>query len=257
MRSEPQPSSLWIVGIVVALPEELATITNLKTAPGGIVEINRNILVAYAGAGPANAERAANLLCNKGVNALISWGCAAALSGHLKPGDLLIPEQVCSAQQQFFNCDKLWLRHLQNLLAAKLAFTTGSLAESSDIVANSLDKQRIHLQTGAHALDMESATVFKIALRAGLPCLAIRAIVDPVTMDLPQAVVQSLNSEGRVELLKLLQFLLFHPYEITALLKLGVYFHAAGRTLKIVAEQLNDIINFKNNSEEEHLGAEI
>lgn len=233
-----------ICGIVVALPEEIATLTRQKLAQGECASIAENILLGLAGAGPLNADRAARQLIAMGADRLISWGCAAALAPQLNPGDLVIASQAISEQQIAFNTDSGWAAKMQRLLPATLPIVNGSLAESSRIVATSTDKKRIHQQTGAVALDMESAAVIRAAEQANLPCLIIRAIADPITMDLPQAVAQSLNDQGQVELMKLLRFLLAHPWEIPALIKLGLHFNAAQKTLKTVARQIGEIIQF-------------
>lgn len=232
------------IGILVALPEELSTLTRLKLAPGDCVSIADNILLAFAGAGPANAERATQLLVARGAKKLISWGCAAALSPLLKPGDLMLAEQLLSEQQQVFDTDPLWRKRLHELLGKQLPISSGNLAESSHIVRNTSDKQEIYRKTGAIAVDMESCAVAKVAERANLPCLAIRTIADPVSMSLPLAVTQAFNSQGQIETNKVLRFLLTHPWEAPSLIKLGLHFHAAQKSLKIVAGQLNEIIVF-------------
>lgn len=244
-HSATNPASR-ICGIVVALPEEIATLTRQTLAQGECVAISGNILLSLAGAGPINAERAARQLIAKGANCLISWGCAAALAPELKPGDLVIPAQVISEQQPALDTDNQWLHRVQNLLPKTLSIVNGGLAESGRIVAASIDKQQIHKQTAAVALDMESAAVARSAQQNNIPCLVIRAIADPVTMDLPQAVVRSLNDQGRVEITKLLRFLLTHPWEIPALIKLGLHFNAAQKTLKTVAKQLSEIIQLES-----------
>ena len=86
---------------------------------------------------------------------------------------------------------------------------------------------------------MESAAVAKVAKLHGLPFLAIRAIADPLDMDLPKAVSHALGAEGEVILSKLLLYLLLHPSELPGLLKLGLHFNAARKSLKRVANQLN------------------
>lgn len=242
-QSATNPSYARVCGIVVALPEELATLTGQKPAQGDCISITETILLSFAGAGPINADHAARRLIDQGANCLISWGCAAALAPQLKPGDLVVPERVLS-EQQAFGTDSQWSQHLQKTMGNQLNFFTGALAGSGSIIAESTDKQRIHQDTGAVALDMESAAVVKAAHQANLPCLVIRAIADPASMDLPQSVVQALNSQGRVELGKLLRFLLTHPWEIPALIELGLHFNAARKTLKKVAKQLNEIIHF-------------
>lgn len=231
-------------GIVVALPEEVVTLTSRKLAQGECIRLADDLLLAYAGAGPVNAELAAKQLIAQGADRLISWGCAAAIAPQLKAGDLVCPQQLIATQASQ-PTDTQWLQHLQNVLAGQLPVLTGDLVESSQIVGNSLDKQRIHQQTGAIALDMESAAVVRAAHQARLPSLVIRAIADPADMDLPQAVVHALNSQGQVELSKLLRFLLTHPGEIPALIKLGLHFNAAQKTLKTVARQLEALTAFE------------
>lgn len=233
------------VGIVVALPEELATLTSSKPVQGECFALNDRVFVVYAGAGPLNAAKAAHSLLGKGVATLISWGCAAALSPDLQPGDLCLPDWVFSEQGERYSTDAQALQHLQSLFLENLTINTGALLESSRIVADCREKQSLYSKTGAVALDMESAAVIKVAQTENLPCLVVRAIADPVSMNLPEAVMQALNSQGQIELTKLLGYLLTHPWQIPALIKLGLHFHAAQKTLKIVAYKLNDFLDFK------------
>lgn len=232
------------IGIVVALPEELGTLTRQKLAQGECVKLADNILLTLAGAGPVNAERAGRLLITKGAGKLISWGCAAALAPALRPGDLVLTEQLSSEHGPAFDTDRHWREHLQQILDKRLPLAIGKLAESSRIIANSSDKRQIHANSGAIALDMESCAIAKVARQASLPFLAIRAIADPASMDLPQTVAQALNDHGQVELGRLLRFLLTRPSEIPDLIRLGLYFHAARKTLKTVARHLNEIIKY-------------
>lgn len=240
-----------ITGIIVALPEELSTLPSGKVEKGDYCKLTDNILIAHAGAGPENACKASELLIAKGAEQLISWGCAAALSPELKPGDLLLPESLLSEDQQKFNCDPNWIDHVRHLLADKVSIISGKLTERSTIVAESKDKQAIHSQTGAVALDMESCAIAKTAIQANTPCLVIRTIADPVNMSLPGAVSHSLNSEGEIELSKLLQYILLHPMEIPALIKLGLHFNAAKKTLKSIAKYLDKITVFDRRNTEQ------
>jgi adenosylhomocysteine nucleosidase len=74
--------------------------------------------------------------------------------------------------------------------------------------------------------------------------VAIRAIADPASMNLPNAISHSLNNNGQVVLARLLKYLISHPWEIPSLIKLGLHFNAAQKTLKTVALQLNAFVNF-------------
>jgi adenosylhomocysteine nucleosidase len=234
-----------ILGIVVALPEELSTLTSKRIDKGCCLFIADKVLVAYSGAGEQNAKKAAEQLIAKGASHLISWGCAAALDTSLKPGDLTLADALIDSDNIKLDIHSSWHRlaaaHLQS---SSVAVHIGSLAESQVIVSSSTDKTKLHATTGAIALDMESVAVAKVALSKNLPFLAVRAVVDPVNMNLPKAIMHSLNDQGDVVLSKLLLFLLTHPFELPGLIKLGLYFNKAKSKLRMVAQQLDTIASF-------------
>jgi adenosylhomocysteine nucleosidase len=230
-----------ITGIVVALPEELSTLTSKKIDKGCCVYIGDTVLLAYSGAGADNARAASELLLAQGAARLVSWGCAAALSESLKPGNLVLADTLIDADGVQIDIDHDWFNFTKNLLSTELKIHTGSLAESLTIVAAAKDKKHLHAQTGAIALDMESIAVAKVARQNDLPFIAIRAIADPVAMDLPKAINHSLNDQGDIVLVKLLSFIALHPAEVPGLIKLGLHFNAAKNTLKSVAKQLDHL----------------
>lgn len=230
-----------ITGIVIALPEELSSLTSTKITKGHCVFIHPQLVVAVAGTGPRNAERAAQQLLAQGANQLISWGCAAALSPALKPGDLTLAAEFLAANGENVVIAKHWQTATKQLLARQLNVHSGSLLESEQIVATAQEKAALHQRTQAIALDMESIAVARVAAQQQLPFLAVRAIADPVSMTLPGAISYAMNAEGEVQISKLLRYLMLHPFEISQLLKLGLHFHAALKTLKCVANSLDDI----------------
>ncbi len=233
-----------ISGIVVALPEELSTLTTKRVDKGRPVFIANKILVAYSGTGSKNAQSAAELLVSKGATQLISWGCAAALKPTLKAGDLTLADTLIDCNDEEISVDADWHGYSKNILSKVLTVHTGRLTESVNIVSSSREKQQLETITGAIALDMESVAVAKIAQRHKLPFLAIRSIVDPVTMDLPRAIEYAANHEGEIVLSRLLLFLALHPLELPGLIKLGWHFNAAKKTLKIASRYLDNISDF-------------
>ena len=235
-----------ITGLVVALPEELTTLTSKKIEKGDCLFIADELLVAYSGAGPTNAAAAAELLVAKGAARLISWGCAAALGASLKPGDLILADKLIDAEHSEVDINADWHSYSHSILSKFIDVTCGCLAESISIVSASTDKKQLHSLTGAVALDMESIAIAKVARQYTLPFLAIRVIVDPVEMNLPLAINHSLNNRGEIELKKLLVFLFLHPAELPGLIKLGLNFNAAKKTLKSVAKHLDRLTNFSS-----------
>jgi adenosylhomocysteine nucleosidase len=63
-------------------------------------------------------------------------------------------------------------------------------------------------------------------------------------MNLPRAINYSLNDQGEMVLRKLLLFLFLHPAELPGLIKLGLYFNAAKKTLKSISGHLDKVIDF-------------
>ena len=233
-----------ITGIVVALPEELTTLTSKKIDKGRCFFITDKLLVVYSGAGHVNAKSASELLVAKGANRLISWGCAAALSESLKPGDLILADELIDAGNVVMATSADWLAYAKNSLAKFVVIQSGRLAESTSIVSSSKEKKQLHSITGAIALDMESVAVARVAKQHTLPFLTIRVIADPVNMNLPRAINYSLNDQGEMVLRKLLLFLFLHPAELPGLIKLGLHFNAAKKTLKSIAGHLDKVIDF-------------
>lgn len=232
-----------IIGIVVALPAEVSSLTHTKVSQGDSVFIDDETLVFCSGVGYKNAAKAAQLLIDKGAKRLISWGCATALRADLKSGDLVIPSTLCAAtNEQFsrFTIASSWLDNTRAHLATFKPFN-GALAESHTIVATTLDKQRIYQQTRAVALDMESVAIAQVAQKNNINVLVIRCIADPVSLCLPRAVCYALNQQGDIIIRKLLLFLCTHPYELPRLIKLWFNFNTAKNRLKLVAKQLDSM----------------
>lgn len=223
-----------ITGILVALPEELGTLTRQKIAPGCSARIADNCLVAYSGAGPENARRAAQQLIEQGAQRLLSWGCAGALDETLPAGRLCIPEQLQNLQGSTCSSDPEWRRQICSALAKRFDICAGPLLEGTRIIAASAEKKHLGKMHRAQLVDMESYACASVAEQANVPFVAIRAIADPAAMDLPRAVGFALEANGQVSLHKILRYIMVHPGEIAGLIKLGMHFHAAKTTLKAV-----------------------
>ena len=237
-----------ITGIVVALPEELSTLTSNKLIKGSSCLISNNVLIIYSGTGPINASSATEYLISQGATKIISWGCAAALSETLKPGDLMLANELISTEESIaipLKMNANWHLHTKELLTPFVKVHSGCLVESKSIVSSSEHKKQIHINTNAIALDMESIAIAKVANRHTFPFLAIRVIADPVEMNLPLAIYKSLNEQGEVSLSKLLLYLANHPAELPGLIRLGLHFKSATKTLKLIAKHIDTVTLFQ------------
>lgn len=62
--------------------------------------------------------------------------------------------------------------------------------------------------TGACAADMESAAIARVAANAGIPFIAIRAIVDPIYFSPPDALLSAVYPDGGVDFIRLISLLI-------------------------------------------------
>jgi adenosylhomocysteine nucleosidase len=232
--TEPAPRATAgnSIGFLVALPDEARSLGCRRAAFGAVLPLPEGHWLAVSGTGPVAAGAAATRLLGQGAQALVSWGCAAALAPELRPGYLALPATVLGADGTEHPTDVDWRRRLEQSLSPALLTVSGPLLESRSIVAGAADKQSLHAATGAVALDMESAAVARLARSRNLPFLAVRAIADPATMSLPEAVALALDDRGGVHLGKLLGHALRHPAEFVRLARLGRAFGAAVDTLR-------------------------
>ncbi len=230
-----------ITGILVALPEELRTLTKFKLKQGECVSLGKNTLITLSGSGADNASVAAQYLIDNGANKLISWGCAGALAPHLKAGDLVIPSAIHSRDNIQLATQANWSKQIINKLEQSIKCYDGELFESASVISLARDKTEQYQQTGALAVDMESGALARVAQQANIPFVAIRSIVDPANLDLPKAINHAMTDKGVISIPKLILYLFSHPWELPSLINTALHFNAASKTLKTVACQLPQI----------------
>ncbi|NOQ17440.1 MAG: phosphorylase [Methyloprofundus sp.] len=228
------------LGIFVALPEELRSLSKTKIKQGECLALSDNIQVILAGTGAKNAKKATEKLLANGVKQIISWGCAGALAPHLKSGDLIIPKLIQTQSNNLISTDTSLHKNIVNALSSQTYFE-GTLIESSLIIASAKEKLSLFNKSSAIAVDMESAAAAQVCQKKNIPFIAIRTIVDPANFNLPTAISHSMTSEGCVSLAKLILYLISHPSEIPSLIQLGKHFKAANKKLKQISPLLTQV----------------
>lgn len=218
------------VGIVAALPAEAETLLGRRIAPYSVTPCADQLLIV-SGIGPDRARTAAERLVNMGVDALVSWGTAGALSDELRAGDLLLPEQIINADGAGLPTDRRWVAGMRSRLQGHLPLRAGALALSRTVLESVTDKRRMRERTGAMAVDMESGAVAEVAERRGLSMLAIRAVVDTHRLAVPPFIIAAMNGYGEVRFSALLGGLLREPASLVDLLALARAWRSALATL--------------------------
>lgn len=219
-----------MLGIVVSLPRELRSLTRQQIPIGASRAIADNTWVALSGIGGERAYAAAAVLVSQGATALLSWGCAAALDDRVRPGWLILPERIIGANGEIHRVNTAWHQHLYQVLGSTQPVRTEALVESGAIIKTSAQKRALATKTQAVATDMESAAQARLAQEHGLPFMAIRAIVDTASTDIPENVLNALDPQGNINLWKL--FTGTMPKDWIKIARLGIQFNAAQRALK-------------------------
>ncbi len=187
--------------------------------------------VMTTGMGSSAASEGARALIAAGAKALASWGMAGGLDPSLRAGAILLPTEVAGPDGRVHPCDAGWRERLSTQLGAR----SGRLVSAAKSVGSVEDKAELFRRTGAIAVDMESAAVAQIAEQHGLPFLAVRVVVDSAADVLPRAVTAAANSEGHLQIWRLIGALALAPKELPALIRLAQRYRAANRSLATIA----------------------
>lgn len=227
-------------GIICALYFEASAFTAGKPPAQQPVKLNGQTLLIVSGMGRGRAEQAAHKLVEENVDRLISFGSAGALSPELKPGDLVQPEEVRVAERKYPVNTCLSEPAKQRLGRQDIAVRNGSMACVDKEIVTTGAKQELFRQTGAIAVDMESAGMLDAAEQEGLAVSVLRVITDSADMALPAAVLRRIDAYGRLNFPGLGLDLAASPAQIPAAIRLGCASRRAGRTMKLVARELLD-----------------
>jgi adenosylhomocysteine nucleosidase len=216
---------------------------------GGIVAVTSLALEARIALGPGvsvicsqGAQLAAALesAIAGGASGIISFGVAGGLAPDLAAGDWVAATAV-RIEQQFFPTDGLWTRSLVERLPGALQ---ADILGMDFPVADPLEKQRLHAQTGAAAVDMESHIAARIAAARQVPFVACRAIIDPAAERLPPAALVGLRADGTADVLAVLRSVLEQPGQLPALVRTALDARIARAALRRGRRMLGSGLGF-------------
>ncbi|WP_295996229.1 phosphorylase [Rugamonas sp.] len=161
---------------------------------------------------------------------VISFGVAGGLDPALRPGAVIVAERVVHLSHRY-DTDAAWSAALR---AAVPRAVSGPLAASDQPAAGVDDKRRLHHDSGALAVDMESHIAARLALAARVPFSACRVVLDPAARELPSAALAGFGDDGRTDIGALLRVLIGQPGQIFPLLGLARDAGAARAALRAV-----------------------
>src|SRR5215467_12439502 len=130
-----------------------------------------------------------------GARRVLSIGICGGISPALKVGDCIIATEIVADSERLAT-DAEWTRELAaQVPTARL----GVLAGSDEIVADRSARRRLHEETGAVAVDMESHAVAKISYEHALPFAVLRVVSDSHRQWLPPAALVAMLPSGKID----------------------------------------------------------
>ncbi|HEY6620822.1 MAG TPA: hypothetical protein VIY68_14850 [Steroidobacteraceae bacterium] len=229
------------MGVVAALASEARALgpsmRRVGTPPLSELALGDGSLLALSGIGRAAAAAAAQSLVDAGVSALMTFGLAGGLDPALKSGSVVIPCELLSTEGTRYAACRAWRERVAAAISPLCAVTAGNLLTSTHVIDTPADKAAAFRNSGAAAVDMESAAVAEIAAKHNLPVIAVRVIADTAADMLPRAVVAA-SKAGRVQFARLIGGLILAPHEIASLIRLAQRYRIAMRSLRIVGAHL-------------------
>ncbi len=193
--------------------------------------------LACSGMGIRNAAAAAEELLKSGSpSLLIVCGFGGGLTPGLTPGSVFVANSVknlCGADIGFRGhsiADSALVSRAGSVRLSGGAVVRGPLV-TVDRVLTQVHEKRDLTETGAHAVDMESAGAVRVAERCGIPWLAVRAITDGAAEELPFDFNAMAGADGVVDRRRVALAAVTHPWKIPALIRLGQRSSLAGLNL--------------------------
>jgi len=184
-------------------------------------------LVASTGGIARAAEAEADALIERGATALMSLGIAGGLADALPTGTVVVATGVV-VRNATIATDTEWCARL---LAGFPGAVPGLLLGGDRIIGRAAQKAELFRRTGALAVDLESGGVARVAAGAGVPFVAVRAIADVASADLPPAALVGLDRRGGVALGAVLGSLWREPAQLARLVSTARDTRAALRAL--------------------------
>ncbi|RDV00751.1 phosphorylase [Trinickia dinghuensis] len=169
----------------------------------------------------------------RGAAGVMSFGTAGGLSPDLLPGAIVVADAIDGPAGRR-STDVAWSERIASALRASLPaarIERGPMAAVAAPVVTRQQKETLHRETGALAVDMESHIASEQARARGLPFAVCRAIVDPAWRTLPPAATAGLREDGTTALGPILCELARGPGQLPAMIRLAFDARAARASL--------------------------
>lgn len=236
MQTERPRSTL----ILAAIDLEAATLArhlSLRHLHSGAGRVfgDGHLRIGSVGIGAARlTERWARLLDGLDRPLVVSSGVCGGLEPALAIGDVVVPDRLITSSGERIELGGDAAFGPAGL-RARIGGHGGALVTASRLVDTPAAKARLHAETRAVAVDMESVAIVAAAHRASLPALVVRGVSDPAGESVPVDLLRTVTADGRVRPGAAILLVLTSPRTLPRALALG---RATRRALLAVARAL-------------------
>ena len=185
--------------------------------------------ILIVGIGRQNAEKSVRqFLATNSPNKVFTCGFAGGLNPDLKLGDVVF-ENRNQSEPPYVGCHG-------ELMAAGAKPAKFFCADR--IATTVAEKKQLRDQTGADAVEMESAAIHAVCMEKGIPCITVRVISDTANEDLPLDFNALAKPDKSLDFGKLAWAIAKSPGKIGALMELQKKTSFAARQLAAVLEKI-------------------
>lgn len=203
----------------------MTTTSNILVVTGATFEADiaagDGVTTICSGADPARLRTLLSEIDARNFRAVISFGLAGGLDPALRPGDVLIADDIVAGAKTWRANHDLASAH-HSALSPHQKVLRCRFAGADATVMNAGAKTALRVATNASAVDMETHIAAEFAERAKLPWGALRAVCDPASRALPQLATAGLKPDGGIDFAATLKSLARDPLQIPALIRTGI-----------------------------------
>ncbi|MBI4306265.1 MAG: hypothetical protein HY678_08090 [Chloroflexi bacterium] len=229
-----------MLAVVAALRDEISPVLRrgfkpVAAAPRGLAFLadggsGKETLLLVTGWGGEDAAAGARWLSdNHHPEAIVGIGFSGGTAPDLKPGGLVVATETLQLDATGIPGGGLPVPSDPGLIDTAVAaaggpeslVAKGRIATTPRIVHSGPEKRSLGERTGVLAVDLESWHVATVARDAGIPFVAVRAVVDPVDEDLPTFVSHIPHGAAPPAAASALRFVLTNPSRLPGVMRTG------------------------------------
>ena len=191
-----------------------------------------DVVVSEGGIGKEGSQASARLAAERfKPDMMISAGFAGGASEGMRPGEVFICDRLVAVdgppflwgKEEVFESSGVEMvqRFRQAILGDGEGYQVGACLTVPQFVSNRAMKAWLGSTFNVSLIDMESYWVSEVAGTFGIPCLTVRAVLDPVDQSVPRFIGETVDKGTAVRTLRAVTHLVMNPADAPRLVRLS------------------------------------